>query len=320
MQKIVVAGGAGFIGSHLSERLLDEGNEVLVIDNLSTSSKQNIEGLQGSPQFTFIEFDLTKPIDEISERLAGVNKIYHLASPASPNPKSPRSYINFPIETLLVNSVGTYNLLQVAKTNNARLLYASTSEVYGDPTVSPQPEEYWGNVNPNGMRSVYDEGKRFGEAMVMGFKRKFGMDTRIIRIFNTYGPRMQKDDGRVVSNLINQAISGSPLTVYGDGSQTRSFCYVSDLVDGIIRVMDKENQSGIVVNLGNATELSVKEIAEKIKALTGSTSEITYEPLPEDDPKQRRPDLTRAREVFGYEPKISLDEGLQKTIEYFKNA
>lgn len=319
MSKVVITGGAGFIGSNLARMLLDQGHQVIVLDNLITGNEHNIEELKSNPQFKFINVDIIQPLDSIKDQLSGVEQIYHLASPASPNAKSSRSYLAFPIETLLVNSVGTKNMLDLAKENNARVLFASTSEVYGDPTVSPQKETYWGNVNPNGIRSVYDEGKRFGEAIVMAYKRKFNLDVRIIRIFNTYGPLMRKDDGRVVSDLINQALTGVPLTVFGDGSQTRSFCYVSDLVDGIISVMNKDGESGVVVNLGNPEELSIKQIAEKILQLTGSKSEIVYEELPADDPKQRRPDISLAQEKFGFDPQINPDEGFRKTIEYFRS-
>lgn len=320
MSKVLIAGGAGFIGSNLSRELLEKGDQVIVIDSLITGNKANIEELLSNPHFLFIEHDVIQPLDQIEDQLSSVEKIYDLASPASPNIQSPRSYMSFPIETLLTNSFGVYHLVSLAKKINARILYSSTSEVYGDPAVSPQTEEYWGNVNPNGVRSVYDEGKRFGEAMMMAFHRKFGVDVRIVRIFNTYGPWMQKDDGRVVSNFINQALENKPLTIYGDGSQTRSFCYVSDLVKGLQLAMDTEGQNGIVVNLGNPNELPIREIAHKIKELTGSTSEIIHEDLPEDDPKQRQPDITKARTILGFEPQISLEEGLKKTIEYFKGV
>ncbi len=316
MLKILVAGGAGFIGSHLCKRLIEEGHTVYCVDNLITGDKNNIVSLLDNPRFNYFVHDVTKPITEIAE----VNIIYHLASPASPNKNSPRSYINFPIETLLANSVGTYNLLNLAKEKNSRFLFASTSEVYGDPAVSPQPESYFGNVNPNGVRSVYDEAKRFGEAMTFGFRRKFEVNTRIVRIFNTYGPFMQKDDGRVVSSFINQALEGVPITIFGDGTQTRSFCYVDDLVEGLIKTMMSDKTNGEVINLGNADERKISDIATKIKEMTGSRSQIVFEELPEDDPKTRKPDLTKAKNLLQWEPKITLEEGLIKTIEYFRNT
>lgn len=315
MANILVAGGAGFIGSHLCERLLNEGNTIYCVDNLITGSRNNIFKLLDNPKFNYFEFDVAQPLAEIPE----LNYIFHLASPASPNKKSNRSYINFPIETLLANSVGTYNLLNLAKEKNARFLFASTSEVYGDPAVSPQPETYYGNVNPNGIRSVYDEGKRFGEAMSFAFKRKHGLDSRIARIFNTYGPNMQKDDGRVVSAFINQALMNVPITIYGDGSQTRSFCYVDDMVEGLIKIMTIEGLSGEVINLGNDDERKISDIAKLIKNMVGGSSEIVREELPEDDPKIRKPDISKAKKLLSWEPQVSLEEGLKKTIDYFQN-
>jgi dTDP-glucose 4,6-dehydratase len=316
MLKILVAGGAGFIGSHLCERLLNEGNTIYCVDNLITGSKDNVVKLLDNPKFNYFERDITMPLLEIPE----INYIYHLASPASPNKKSERSYINFPVETLLANSVGTYNLLNLAKEKNARFLFASTSEVYGNPEVSPQPETYFGNVNPNGVRSVYDEGKRFGEAMTFAYLRKFGVDARIVRIFNTYGPNMQKDDGRVVSSFINQAITQIPLTIFGDGAQTRSFCYIDDMVEGLIRLMTADAAKGEVINLGNNDERKIVDIATIVKQMVGSASEIVHEELPEDDPLVRKPDITKARNILGWEPKVTLEEGLKKTIEYFRNV
>lgn len=316
----MVAGGAGFIGSHLCKRLIDEGHTVYCIDNLITGDKENIAPLLENPRFTFLEFDLGKQSDTLSESFKEVDYIFHLASPASPNKKSERSYINFPIETMLANSTGTYNLLNLAKEKNAKFLFASTSEVYGNPNVSPQPETYFGNVNPNGVRSVYDEAKRFGEAMTFGFKRKHGVDVRIIRIFNTYGPNMQKDDGRVVTAFINQALEGKPLTIFGEGTQTRSFCYVDDLVDGIMKALFTEGTNGEVINLGNPDERKISEIATIVKELVGSDSNIVHEVLPEDDPLQRKPDIEKAKKLLGWEPKVTLEDGLKKTIEYFKTA
>lgn len=320
MLKIIIAGGAGFIGSHLSKRLLDEGNMIYCIDNLLTGHKNNIENLMDNPNFAFIEHDITTSFDAIKDRLQDVHYIFHLASPASPNKKSERSYINHPIETMLVNSVGTYNLLLLAKEKQAKFLFASTSEIYGNPAVSPQPETYFGNVNPNGVRSVYDEGKRFGEAMTWAFRRTHGLDARIVRIFNTYGQNMQKDDGRVVSAFINQALAGTPLTIFGDGNQTRSFCYIDDMVDGIYRAMFTERTTGEVINLGNPDERTVKELATMVKDMVGAAVQITSEALPEDDPPQRKPDITKAKTLLGWEPKVSLEEGLEKTIEYFRKV
>lgn len=317
MKKFLIAGGAGFIGSHLSEKLLNRGDSVICVDNYITGSKENISHLLDNPNFTLVEQDIIDSVPEIQEELEG---IFHLASPASPNQKSERSYIAYSIETLRVNSQGTFNLLNLAKDNNAKFVYASTSEVYGNPSVSPQPETYWGNVNPNGIRSVYDEGKRFGEAMTMAYVRKFGLDARIMRIFNTYGDRMQPDDGRVVSNFIIQALQGENITVYGDGNQTRSFCYVSDLVDGIERLMDAADIKGEVVNLGNPSEYTISELAHKITQMIDTSSQIVFEDKPADDPDRRKPDITKAKQLLNWEPKVPLEEGLQKTIEYFKQT
>ena len=315
MQTVLVAGGAGFIGTHLCESLLSDGYKVICVDNFVTSSKENIELLLKNPNFVLINQDVTLPL----ETNENVDFVFHLASPASPNKKSPRSYMNLPIETLLVNSTGTKNLLDFSKQKNAKFLYTSTSEVYGDPTVSPQPESYFGNVNPNGVRSVYDEGKRFGEAMAMAYFRKYDLDIRIIRIFNTYGPLMQVSDGRVVSNFINQALKGQPITVFGSGTQTRSFCFVDDMVKGLKMAMFSKDSKGEVINLGGPNELSVIDIANTIKKMTNSSSEIIFEDLPQDDPKLRKPDISKAKKLLNWEPKISLEEGLLKTIEYFKS-
>lgn len=315
MRTIYVAGGAGFIGSHLCERLLSGGCHVVCIDNFLTSNHKNISHLTPKPEFELIEADVTKPLPE---GLPKPDYIFHLASPASPNMKSPRSYMAFPIETLLVNSWGTHNLLELAKETGARMLFASTSEIYGDPAISPQPETYNGNVSSVGPRSVYDEAKRFGEAMMMGYFRKFGVDARIVRIFNTYGPQMQHDDGRVVSNFIVQALKGEPLTVYGAGQQTRSFCYVSDMVDGLYRFMFQDNLAGQIINIGNPDEYTILEFAKRIKDSMDTSSEIIFEDLPQDDPKQRKPDITKAKELLSWEPTVTLEEGLAKTIEYFR--
>src|SRR3989338_3673351 len=317
MQTILVAGGAGFIGSNLCERLLGKNYRVVCIDNLITGRWENIDDFTKNKNFSFLNLDLTD-LSFQNTKLPKMDYIFHLASPASPNKKSPRSYINFPIETLLVNSVGTYNLLKIARKFNSKFLYASSSEIYGNPKISPQKEDYFGNVNPVGIRSVYDEGKRFGEAITMAYFRKFNTDTRIIRIFNTYGHRMRADDGRVVSNFINQAISNKPLTVYGDGSQTRSICYIDDLLDGLIKTISSDLTLGEVLNLGNPNEKTVLELANIIKKMTNSSSKTTFEPLPEDDPKVRKPDISKAKKLLDWIPKVSIDQGLKKTIEYFR--
>jgi UDP-glucuronate decarboxylase len=308
MKTILITGGAGFIGSHLSERLLKEGNRVICVDNLFTGREENVAQLESNPNFKFIKHDIISPL-EISEK---INQIYNLACPASPV-----HYRENPIRTVKANTIGVINVLGLAKKHGARILQASTSEVYGDPLEHPQKETYWGNVNPIGPRACYDEGKRVAETLFFDYHREHKLDIRVARIFNTYGPRMSPDDGRVVSNFIVQALKGNDLAIYGDGTQTRSFCYVSDLADGLIRLMNAENLTG-PVNLGNPLELTVKDIAEKIIALTGSKSKIIYKALPENDPKKRRPDITLAKSKLNWEPKIPLEEGLDKTIAYFK--
>lgn len=306
---VLVAGGAGFIGSHLSEALLGNGYRVICVDNLLTGRKENLAEANKNPNFSFMQGSVIEPL-VINDH---IDFIFHLASPASVV-----DYQKYPEETALVNSLGTINMLNLAKNNKAKFLLASTSEVYGDPKEHPQKETYWGNVNPNGIRSCYDESKRFAEAMTMVYVRKYGLDARIIRIFNTYGPRMRKNDGRVISNFINQALSGQPITVYGEGSQTRSFCYVSDLVSGIVGAMNSEKTAGEVFNLGNPEEYTMIDLANKIKTMTNSVSEIVHGKLPEDDPAQRRPDISKAKAVLGWEPKVPVDEGLAKTIEYYR--
>ncbi len=307
MTTSVVTGGAGFLGSHLCERLLGEGHRVVAIDNLITGNRANIAHLEGDERFRFIRHDVTLPI-HLDEP---IDNVLHFASPASPI-----DYLELPIQTLKVGSLGTHNTLGLAKAKQARYLLASTSEVYGDPLVHPQPESYWGNVNPVGPRGVYDEAKRFAEAMVMAYHRVHALDTRIVRIFNTYGPRMRPKDGRVVPTFIQQALAGEPLTVFGDGSQTRSFCYVDDLIDGIYRLL--ESDATAPVNIGNPDEMSILEFAERILATTGSSSQITFRELPVDDPKTRQPDIGRARERLGWQPSVPFGDGLARTIDYFR--
>jgi UDP-glucuronate decarboxylase len=304
--RILVTGGAGFLGSHLCERLLAEGHEVLCLDNFFTGRKKNVLEMQKNKSFELIRHDVVLPI------LLEVDRIYHLACPASPI-----HYQYNPVKTIKTNILGTLNMAGMAKRTKARLLLASTSEVYGDPAMHPQKESYWGNVNPIGIRSCYDEGKRVAETLMMDYHRQNKVDIKIVRIFNTYGPRMLPDDGRVVSNFIVQALQGNDITVYGKGSQTRSFCYVNDLVDGMVRMMDSENFIG-PVNLGNPEEYTILQLAEKIVSMTGSKSKIVHKPLPSDDPTQRRPDITVAGEKLGWKPKVSVDDGLQRTIEYFR--
>ena len=307
--RILVTGGAGFIGSHLSERLLADGHEVIVHDNLVTGSESNVKALLANPRFSFVNHNVTQYIDVPGP----LDQIYHFASPASPV-----DYAELPIQTLKVGALGTHNALGVAKAKGARLLLASTSEVYGDPLVHPQPETYWGNVNPIGPRSCYDEAKRFAEAITMAYHRHHGVETRIVRIFNTYGPRMRLNDGRAIPNFLTQALKGEPITVYGDGTQTRSFCFVSDLVEGIIRLMASDADTP--VNVGNPQELTLLEMATRIKVITGSPSAIVFRPLPEDDPKIRRPDISKARQALGWEPRVPLAEGLAATVDYFRAA
>ena len=304
--KVLVTGGAGFIGSHLCDFLLAKGAEVICMDNLLTGTVENIAHIR-DPRFSFVKHDVTNYI-----YVAGpLDYVLHFASPASPV-----DYLELPIQTLKVGALGTHKALGLAKEKNARFLLASTSEVYGDPLVHPQPEEYWGNVNPVGPRGVYDEAKRFAEAMTTAYHRAHGLDTRIARIFNVYGPRMRLRDGRAIPAFITQALSGQPLTVYGDGSQTRSFCFIDDMVEGIWRLMHASVTEP--VNLGNPQEMSLLELAKKILVLTGSSSEIVFNPLPVDDPKVRQPDITRARALLGWEPRVELDEGLRRTIEWFR--
>jgi dTDP-glucose 4,6-dehydratase len=305
--RIVVTGAAGFLGSHLSDRLLAEGHEVVGIDNLVTGHVRNIGHLMGNRAFRFLHHDVTEYI-----YLDGpVDGVLHFASPASPI-----DYLQIPIQTLKVGALGTHKALGLSRAKKARFLLASTSEIYGDPLVHPQPESYWGNVNPVGPRGCYDEAKRFAEAMTIAYRNFHGVETRIVRIFNTYGPRMRANDGRIVPSLINQALAGEPLTVFGDGSQTRSFCYVSDLVDGIYRLFLSDQADPC--NIGNPAEMTVMQFAETIRRLTGTAATIVHKPLPVDDPRQRRPDIALARTKLGWEPKVGLDEGLAATIDYFR--
>jgi dTDP-glucose 4,6-dehydratase len=304
--RVLVTGGAGFIGSHLCDALLAEGNSVVAVDNFATGRPANVEHLRNESRFELVEKDICKPFD-----VGKVDFVFNFASPASPV-----DYMKLGIETLMVGSEGTKNALEIAKKYGAGFLTASTSECYGDPLVHPQVESYWGNVNPIGPRSVYDEAKRFTEALTMAYHRYEKVNTRIVRIFNTYGPRLQINDGRVISNFMKQALRGEPLTVYGDGSQTRSFCYVSDEVDGILRLSRSDEH--LPTNVGNPTEFTILECAKLVLEVTRSKSEIVREPLPQDDPKQRKPDITKARKLLGWEPKIQLREGLEKSMAYFK--
>ena len=315
--KIVVTGGAGFLGSHLCSKLIELGHEVICVDNLITGSEDNIAHLKNNPNFKLLNHDVVNPLPEGMEALpAGrqVDQIYHLASPASPNKNNPKSYISHPFETMQVNSTGTWNLCEWAVKTGAKFLFASTSEVYGNPLEHPQKETYHGNVSTTGPRSVYDESKRFGETITSAFVRSKNLDGRIVRIFNTYGPRMA-DDGRVVIEFINAAMQGKPLPIFGDGKQIRSFCYVADMVDGIIAAMEK-GESGEIYNLGSPNEFTISELAEKVKKATNSSSEIQNAgPLPEDDPKQRCPDIIKAKSKLGWEPEVNLEKGLKKLIE-----
>ena len=307
MFHVLISGGAGFVGSHLCDRYLADGHSVLAVDNLVTGQKSNIDHLNGNLRFRFIEHDISKPLF-VNEPL---DRVLHFASPASPV-----DYLQLPIQTLKVGSLGTHNMLGLARAKGARILLASTSEVYGDPEIHPQREDYWGNVNPIGVRGVYDEAKRFSEAMVMAYHRAHGLETRIVRIFNTYGDRMRLDDGRVLPNFMGQVLRGEPLTIYGDGSQTRSFCHVSDLVDGIVRLM--ESDTPLPVNIGNPEEITILQFAQEILNLSGSKSLLSFKPLPQDDPKVRQPDITKARQILGWEPRVSRQDGLARTLEHFR--
>jgi len=307
-KRVLVTGGAGFLGSHLCERLIEEGNEVICLDNFYTGDKRNIMHLLSNPMFTVLEHDVTNPL------YLQVDEVYNLACPASPI-----HYQFDPVHTTKTSVIGTINILGLAKRVNAKVMHASTSEVYGDPQVHPQPESYWGHVNPTGVRACYDEGKRCAETLCFDYQRRHNLDIKVVRIFNTYGPRMHPDDGRVVSNFVVQALKGEPITVYGDGYQTRSFCYVEDLVEGFVRMMDTPVGVTGPVNLGNPYEFTIRELANEVLVLTNSKSPIIERPLPSDDPRQRKPDISLAKQTLGWEPHIPLKEGLVYTIEYFDN-
>jgi UDP-glucuronate decarboxylase len=306
-KRVMVTGGAGFLGSHLCDRLLDAGHDVLCVDNLFTGTKDNIGHLHSNPSFEFMRHDVTFPL------FVEVDEIYNLACPASPI-----HYQHDPVQTTKTSVHGAINMLGLAKRLGCKILQASTSEVYGDPSVHPQSEEYWGHVNPIGIRSCYDEGKRCAETLFFDYHRQNGVPIKVARIFNTYGPRMHPADGRVVSNFIMQALKGEPITIYGDGSQTRSFCYVDDLIRGLMALMETGPETTGPINIGNPNEFTVRELAEKVIALIGSSSQIVQEPLPQDDPKQRQPDITKAKEVLGWQPSIELEQGLVKTVDYFR--
>ena len=308
IKRILVTGGAGFIGSHLCEKLLDQGHEILCVDNCFTGNKANVYHLMDNPKFEFYRHDITFPL------YVEIDEIYNLACPASPI-----HYQFDPVQTLKTSVHGAINMLGLAKRVKARILQASTSEIYGDPEIHPQPESYWGNVNPIGSRSCYDEGKRCAETLFFDYHRQYGMPIKIARIFNTYGPRMQPDDGRVVSNFILQALRGEPITIYGDGMQTRSFCYVDDLVDGLFKLMQCDSDFTGPVNLGNPVECSILALAEKVIAFTGAKSQIVFKPLPQDDPKRRRPDISLAKSMLQWKPEVGLDQGLQHTVNYFSS-
>lgn len=305
-RQVLVSGAADFLGSHLCEALIADGNRVLGVDNFATGNSSNLGGLKRDSKFSFVEHDICEPL-----QIDGIDYVFNFASPASPF-----DYARLGPETLKVGSYGTINMLELARNSGAKLLHASTSECYGDPEVHPQPETYWGRVNPIGPRSVYDESKRFSEATVMAYHRYYGVDTHMVRIFNTYGPRLQPTDGRVISNFMMQALQGEDLTVFGDGSQTRSFCYVSDLIDGILRLSKSDEH--LPVNIGNPDEWTILECAHEVLAVTGSKSKIRHESLPVDDPTRRKPDITKARELLGWSPKVKLREGLQRSVEYFQ--
>lgn len=318
MMNIIITGGAGFIGSHLCEYLVNSGKNVICVDNLGSGKKENIKQLEQKKNFTFIQFDVTEDLEKLehsikTKGITKIDQIYHLASRASPI-----DYQTYPVETALANSLGLNNMIKLAMKHNATILFSSTSEAYGQPKVHPQTEEYWGNVNPVGIRSCYDESKRFGEALMMAYYRGYSAKIKIVRIFNTYGPKMRKDDGRVIPNFIQQALNNEPITIYGDGTQTRSFCYVGDLIDGLEKMMNSKEIGP--KNLGNPHEMTILECASKIVKISGSTSKIIFKTLPEDDPTKRQPDISAARMMLGWEPKVNFEEGIIKTIEWFKQS
>lgn len=311
MMRVLVTGGAGFIGSHLCSALLDQGEFVTCVDDLTTGSLRNIEGLRSHPRFTLVDHDVVQPL----ERMPDIDLIYHLASPASVP-----DYLARPLATLAVNGIGTLNMLEIARQTGARFLFTSTSEVYGDPLVHPQPETYWGNVNPSGPRACYDESKRYGEVATLEYRRTHGLDVRIVRIFNTYGPHSRPDDGRIVPNFITQALRQNPITIYGDGTQTRSLCYVSDMVVGIMAAMESADTAGEIFNLGNPDEYTVLDFAHAIAGMIGSNAGFTYHPLPINDPTRRCPDITKARTILGWEPRVNLASGIDRTVEWYRRV
>lgn len=317
MAKILITGGAGFIGSHLCRRFLSEGHEVICIDNFISGSRDNVTELLSNPKFTLIEHDVCTPLDKL-DGLDELSAIFHFACPASPNPASPVSYMSHPVETMMVSSVGSKNMLDLALQNDCQIIFASTSEVYGDPLVHPQPETYWGNVSPNGPRSCYDEGKRFMEALAFSYYRKFKAKIKVVRIFNTYGPHMRLDDGRFTINLVDSFLNHKPFKMYGDGSSTRSFCYVDDLVEGIMRVFAKQETIGEVINLGNPREFALSEAIKVFESVVGQELTKEYTSSQPDDPKVRKPDITKAKKILGWEPTVDFVTGMKKTLEFYQ--
>jgi nucleoside-diphosphate-sugar epimerase len=322
MSKVLITGGAGFIGSHLCRRLLKDGHEVICIDNFLSGSRDNVSELLSNPNFKLIEFDICRPLDELYklDELTRLSAIFHFACPASPNPASPVSYMAHPVETMMVSSVGSKNMLDLAVAQGCQIIFASTSEVYGDPLVHPQPETYFGNVNPNGPRSCYDEGKRFMEALAFSYYRKLKAKIKVIRIFNTYGPYMRLDDGRFTINLIDSYLNHKPFKMYGDGSVTRSFCYIDDLVEGIMRIFGKDEMVGEVINLGNPGEFTIKDAIQVFEKIVGSELVKEYEAAQLDDPKLRKPDISKAKRILNWEPTIDFATGMTKTLEYYRHA
>ncbi len=318
MSRILITGGAGFIGTHLCERFLGDGHEVICVDNLLSGSRNNLSHLESNPSFTFIEHDVCEPLASKISHLESIDAILHFACPASPNPDSPVSYMAHPIETLMVSSVGSKNMLDLAIKYNCQIIFASTSEVYGDPLVHPQPESYWGNVNPNGKRSCYDEGKRFMEALAFASYRQQNTKIKLIRIFNTYGPHMRLDDGRFTINLVNAYLKHEPFKLFGDGSATRSFCYIDDLVEGIMRIYQSDQSVGEVINLGNPQEYTLKQAIEIFESITGQSFSLTQAGEQPDDPKMRQPDITKAKTLLGWEPKIDFKTGMTRTLNYYQ--